>query len=160
MKISREILYLLAAVFLSASAVFAQNANSGEIKGAVVDSAGAAIDGVTVTIINVQTGVKTTFSTNSDGIYDAPSVPTGEYKITFSRDGFRDLVRQGIILQIGTITVDAQLQPGAAAEQVIITAQAPLLEKDTSEQHVTLDTKAVTDAPIVGGVWYNELTAV
>jgi hypothetical protein len=145
---------------LTAGVAVSQNSNSGEIKGTVTDSAGAVIDGVTVTIVNVQTGVKTTFTTNSDGLYDAPSVPTGEYKIMFSKAGFRDLVRQGIILQLGTASVDATMEAGAAGEQVVVTASAPLLQKDTSEQHVTFETRAVRDAPVVGGVWYNQLTAV
>ncbi|HKV42536.1 MAG TPA: TonB-dependent receptor [Blastocatellia bacterium] len=160
MKSMQKLLYSLLILILTATVAIAQNANSGEIKGSVVDATGAVVDGVTVTIVNVQTNVKTTFTTNSDGLYDAPSVPTGEYKITFSKTGFRDLLRQGIVLQIGTITVDATLQPGAASEQVVITAEAPLLATDTSEQHVTFDTKTIKDAPIVGGVWYNELTAV
>src|SRR5260370_287883 len=67
---------------------------------------------------------------------------------------------RGIKRELAAITGDAALHPGAAREQVVITAAAPLLEKDTSEQHVTFDTKAVRDAPIVGGVWYNELTAI
>jgi outer membrane receptor protein involved in Fe transport len=160
MKIIQRLAYSAILLILTAGVGMSQNANSGEIKGTVTDSSGAVVEGVTITFTNVQTGVKTSLTTNSDGIYDAPSVPTGEYRITFSKSGFRELVRQGIILQFGTISVDAALAPGAANEQIVVTAEAPLLQKDTSDQHVTFDTKTITDAPIVGGVWFSELTAV
>ncbi|HEY6330948.1 MAG TPA: TonB-dependent receptor [Blastocatellia bacterium] len=147
-------------LILTAFVAYAQNANSGEIKGSVLDSSGAVVEGVTVKLINVQTGITTTLTTNADGIYDAPSIPTGEYKITFTKTGFREIVREGIILQFGVLNIDASLQPGAASEQLVVTAEAPLIQKDSAAQAVTFDSKTVTDAPIVGGVWFSELTAV
>src|SRR6266851_9797235 len=86
---------LLLLITLTGSIALAQNANTGEIKGTVTDNSGAVLPGVKVTITNVQTGVATVATTNSAGIYDAPSVPIGDYKITFTKEGFRDLVRQG-----------------------------------------------------------------
>jgi hypothetical protein len=49
----------------------------GEIKGTVTDNSGAVVPGVKVTITNLQTGITTVTTSNSAGIYDAPSVPTG-----------------------------------------------------------------------------------
>ena len=72
------------------------------------------MDGVKVTITNTETGVSIVRTTNSAGIYDAPSVPIGEYKMTFSKSGFRDFVRQGVTLQLQTLGIDATLQVGAA----------------------------------------------
>ena len=40
-----------------ASAVFAQNTNSGDIRGTVTDATGAIIPGVTVTLLNTNTGI-------------------------------------------------------------------------------------------------------
>ncbi len=151
---------VLTLVILIASFAFGQNANTGEIKGTVTDPSGAAIAEVKVTITNVQTGVNTAITTNSAGIYDAPSVPTGEYKITFSKGGFRDFVRQGINLQVQTIAVDAQLQVGAATEEIVVTAEAPLLQTESSDQQTHFNNKAVLDAPIVGGTWFTALTKV
>jgi hypothetical protein len=135
-----------------------QNANSGEIKGTVTDSSNAIISGATVTILNIATGVVTTTTTNGDGIYDAPSLETGEYKITFAKTNFRDAVHSGITLHVGTIAVDVALQIGAASQEIVVTSDAPLLQTEDSAQHMDFDTQAVLDAPIVGGVWYNTLT--
>jgi len=149
---------LMLIVTLISSFAVGQNANNGEIKGTVTDNSGAVVPGVKVTITNVQTGVSTVATTNAAGIYDAPSVPIGDYKITFAKEGFRQLVRDGVTLQLRTIAVDASLQVGAATEQVIVTAEAALLETETSDQHVDLNSTAVHNAPIVGTDWRSEMT--
>lgn len=143
-----------------ATSAHAQNANTGAIRGTVTDSTGAVIPGATATILDVQTGVKTSWTTNSVGIYDAPSLPTGEYSITFSANGFRDVVHNGIVLNIGTIAINATLQVGSASQAVTVTAQTPLLQTVEPAQQTTLTTTTVTNAPIVGGVWYNEMTTL
>ena len=149
---------LLLAVGLSVGLAFGQNANTGEIRGTVQDSTGAVVEGVRVTITNVDTGVSLVSTTTSAGVYDAPSVPTGSYTITFSKSGFKDLVRKGITLQIQTIGVDATLQIGNASERIEVTAQTPLVETESSDQHVNLGAAAIHAAPIVGTDWRAEMT--
>ncbi len=156
---SRVMMLALAIALLIAGtySTLAQNANSGEIKGTVTDATGAVVPGATVTVLNIKTGVTTTTTTNSAGIYDLPSVPPGEYTITFAKAGFRDAVRNGIVLHVATIAVNATLQVGQASQEIVVTANAAMLQTEDSSQRMDFDAKAVQDAPIVGGVWYNEL---
>jgi len=156
MSMHRVVILLL--VVLSATVAVAQNANTGEIRGTVTDTSGAVLPGVKVTITNVQTGVSTVSATNGSGIYEVPSLPIGEYQITFAKEGFRPVVRQGIALQVQTIGIDATLQVGAATEQVVVTAETPLVQTETSDQHLDLTTQAVHNAPIVGTDWRGEMT--
>src|SRR3984957_7614168 len=148
---------LLSVVLLLTQFVLGQNANTGEIKGTATDPSGPVISDVKVTITNVQTGVMTSVTTNRDGIYDVPSVPVGTYKVTFSKTGFRNLVRDGITLEIQTIAVDGALQVGSTSEQVVVTGEAPLVETETTDQHVNLSTEAIRSAPIVGTDWRAEM---
>ncbi len=145
-------------VVLMGGFALGQNANTGEIKGTVQDSTGALVSGATVKIANIETGVTTVTTSNSSGIYDVPSVPTGTYSITFTKTGFKDLVRKGVTLQIQTIAVDATLQVGNNTETITVTGEAPLLETETSDQHVNLDSTAIHTAPIVGTDWRAEMT--
>jgi hypothetical protein len=149
---------LLLVATLTASLALGQNANTGEIKGTVQDAMGAVVEGVKVAITNVDTGVSIASTTNSAGIYDAPSVPTGPYTITFTKTGFRELVRKGVVLQIQTIAIDATLQVGNTSESITVVAEVPLLQTETSDQTTNFSTKEVLNAPIVGGVWFSELT--
>jgi hypothetical protein len=97
-------------------------------------------------------------ATNGDGIYDVPSVPLGQYSITFRKEGFRQEVRDGITLQLSTIQINAVLQVGSTTEKVVVTDAAPLLQTEESGQETNFSIKQIQDAPIVGGIWYNELT--
>jgi outer membrane receptor protein involved in Fe transport len=153
----RHCTFCLLLVLAIAQSALAQNANTGEVKGSVTDSSGAVVPDVTVTITNVQTGVSSITTTNSSGIYDVPSVPIGQYRITFSKSGFRSLVREGLTLQVQTVAVDATLQVGATTEQVVVNAEVPLVETETSDQHVNLGSEAIRTAPIVGTDWRNEM---
>ena len=134
-----------------------QNANTGEIKGTVQDTSNAVMPGVTVKIKNVQTGVITPTTTNQVGLYDVPFLAPGEYAITFSKQGFRDFVRKGVVLQVETLEIDVTLQLGVATQELVVTASAPLVETETTEQHVDIGTQAIEAAPIVGTDWRSEL---
>ncbi len=136
----------------------AQNSNSGEIKGTVTDPSGAVVPDAAVSIKDVLTGVVTPTTTNHAGLYDVPFLSPGNYTITFSKPGFRDFVRSGIVLQIQTLEIDAALQLGAATQQVVVTGAAPLVETQTTGQHVNLSTEAIRTAPIIGTDWRAALT--
>jgi Carboxypeptidase regulatory-like domain/TonB-dependent Receptor Plug Domain len=149
---------LLAAAILFAPLATAQNANTGEIKGTVVDPSGAVVPGASIAIQNVHTGVVTQTTTNQAGVYDVPFLAPGTYTITFAKQGFRNFVRQGIVLQVETLSINATLEIGTAAQEVVVNGTPPLIETDTSDQHVTLNTSTVLTAPIVGTDWRSEMT--
>jgi outer membrane receptor protein involved in Fe transport len=151
-------IFLLAVAILCAPLARAQNSNTGEIKGSVTDSTGALIPGAVVSIKNVQTGVVTPTTTNQSGVYDVPFLAPGDYTITFSKEGFRHLVREGIVLQIETLEVSVALQIGTSTQEIVVNATAPLIETETSDQHVDFTTTMVEAAPIVGTDWRAEMT--
>ena len=82
---------------------FAQSSNSSDLRGTVTDSTGAVIPGATVAITNTETGVVTVLTTNESGIYDSVSIRPGKYKVTFIKEGFGKLVRDGITLNVGVV---------------------------------------------------------
>lgn len=133
----------------------AQAVNSGEIRGTVTDPSGAVVPGVSVTILNTQTGVKTDVVTNEAGLYDALSLLPGSYSITFHKEGFNTLVRQGIDLQVRVITVNEQLAVGATSQSVEVSAQASLLRTETPDQGATLQNDVIMNLPNIGQNWTN-----
>jgi hypothetical protein len=135
--------------------LFAQNANTGEIRGTVTDSSGAVIPDVQVTITNVGTGVSTMVKTNSTGVYDVPTLLPGAYSVEFSKPGFSTFVRKGVTLGVQVIGVDAQLKVGAVSQEVTVTAATPLVQTETSESSTTLPAETITTLPNVGLTWYN-----
>ena len=98
--LKRTALFLAIGAILCVPFARAQNSNTGEIKGSVMDPSGALVPAAAVSIRNVQTGVVTATTTNQAGLYDVPFLAPGNYTITFSKEGFRSSVREGIVLQI------------------------------------------------------------
>ncbi len=70
------------------------------------------VPGAKVTVSNIDTGVTKDYTTNDAGVYDTSSIVAGNYKLTFSRDGFSTLVRSSITVPVGPTTVNAQLAVG------------------------------------------------
>jgi hypothetical protein len=133
----------------------AQNTNSGDIRGTVTDATGAVVPGVGVTLLDLDTGVAKELVTNSVGLYDAVSILPGRYRITFVKSGFGKVVRDGVVLEVGAISVDAQLSVGAAQQQVEVTADAALLKTETAEQSSTIAAASMAALPNVTPDWQN-----
>lgn len=151
----RWTLPLLLILILGSGAGLAQSINAGDIRGTVTDSTGALIPGVTVTVLNVDTGIVKTFVTNNDGLYDTSSIVPGHYKLTFSKAGFEELVRGPVTLQVGFSTVNAQLKVGSTTAEVTVTTDVPLLTTESGDQSATLDSKAMEQLPQTGQDWEN-----
>ncbi|MGH9405690.1 MAG: TonB-dependent receptor domain-containing protein [Terriglobia bacterium] len=156
-KTSQLVMLAVFLLALAAGPVAAQNSNSGEIRGTVSDPSGAVVPGAAVSIRNVQTGVVTRTTTNQSGRYDVPFMAPGNYTLTFSKQGFHELSREGIVLRVETLDVNATLQIGATAQQVVVSAPVPLLETQTSGQSLDLSTTAIDAAPITGTDWRSEM---
>ncbi|MGA1994796.1 MAG: TonB-dependent receptor [Bryobacteraceae bacterium] len=133
----------------------AQNAGSGDIRGTVTDASGGVIPGAKVTLVDTDTGVTKVATTNDAGIYDAVSVRTGNYKLTFSKEGFGQFTRDSVTVDVGVTMVDAQLSVGAAVQQVEVTGQATLLQTESGQQGSELPKESMAMLPNVGQDWAN-----
>src|SRR2546427_3010631 len=89
----------------------------GNITGAVTDSSGAAVPGVTIAITNTATNQGATVTTTSAGDYNAPNLPPGDYRLEFSALGFKKTLRDKVVLTAAsTGRVDALLEVGQGNE--------------------------------------------
>lgn len=139
----------------SAGPMFAQNASSGHIRGAVTDSQGATIPNAAVTVTNVDTGVSQHLTTNGSGIYDAISLVVGRYNVLFNAPGFSSVEKTGVDVTLSGNTVDAQLSVGGTKEVVTVDSDTPLIKTESSEQSTTLESKTIEQLPDVGQDWAN-----
>ena len=129
---------------------FSQSRNTGEIRG-TVSAGGAAVEGASVILTNVDTGVTKEFLTNQDGIYDTVSTPAGNYNISFIAKGFKKLVRGPFTLQVDVITEDAHLDVGNVSETVTVIAEGvPLLETETGQRGSIFEAQTISKLPQIG----------
>jgi hypothetical protein len=148
-------LALLICLGLGAAGLYAQSTNSGDIRGTVTDASGAVIPGAKVTVLNVDTGVSKDFVTDSAGLFDTSSIVTGNYKLTFTMNGFEQLVRGPITLQVGYTTVNGQLSVGSVNQKVVVNTNVPLLTTESGDQSTTLEAKSMAQLPQVTQDWEN-----
>ena len=132
---------------MMATALNAQETRSA-IFGKVLDPQGASIIGARVVVLNTDTNIPTTLTTNETGYYEANLLLPGNYRLTSEMPGFKKSVRAGIVLMLGKRTeIDVQLQIGDAAETVSVTAEAPLLDVGTISAGQVMENRSVMDLP-------------
>jgi predicted S18 family serine protease len=77
----KYILSALLSLSLAAPALAQSQGANGAIEGTVSDSSGGVLPGVTVTITNIDTGTERAVVTNEKGLYRAPLLPLGKYRV-------------------------------------------------------------------------------
>lgn len=124
----------------------------GQISGRVLDPTSAVVPGVVVKVTNSATNVITTATSNTDGVYLAPFLPPGTYRLEATATGFKSYVRPVIEVRVGDrLVVDLGLEVGATTESVNVTAEAPLLETGSASLSRVMDERRIEDMPIHGG---------
>src|SRR5579862_8286431 len=153
----RTFLSALLALALAAP-VFAQStAANGAIEGTISDTSGGVLPGVTVVIVNTETGVDRTVVTNEKGIYRAPLLPLGTYKVSAELQGFKKFEQTDIKLSVGqTQTVNATLAVGTVSETVTVnSSDLPALETSRIDIGHTMSDVEVHNLPLVARNPYN-----
>jgi len=90
----------LCALLVFLPAMLAAQSITGSITGVVTDSSGAVIPATSIVVINTDTNIRVTATTDSSGNYTATPLPRGNYRLEVSAKGFKSLVREGIVLQV------------------------------------------------------------
>ena len=103
---------------------------SGRLSGQVVDSSGAALPGVTVTLTSPSRAAMTTV-TGADGAYTFAGVPSGQITIVTEMPGF-STSRHTLAYDQRPRRVDFRLEPGGVVETVTVTAESPTLQTSSA----------------------------
>jgi hypothetical protein len=136
--------------FAMSPAVLAQSA-SGTILGSVHDATGASIPSATISITNKQTGFRREVPVDSNGDYELPYVPLGDYVVSAKAKGFKTFDRTGLTLAVDDkARIDFTLTVGDVNETVTVLEAAPLVKTDSSEVGEVVQQKAVQDLPLNG----------
>ncbi len=139
----------VSAVFAAlSSAAFAQIGTS-TLTGRVVDSTGAVVPSVNITVVNTATNFTQNAVTNDEGLYRVLSLQPGQYKITFEAQGFKKIVRENVELRTGdTLAVDMTLQVGSVSESVEVSGAVAVLETETSATGSVVSGSVLYDLPL------------
>lgn len=124
------------------------------VSGTVVDSSGAKVPGVDITITNVGTGIATATTTKSDGVFVVPNLQPGNYEVSAVAKGFSTLIRKGITLTVGQeLILNLTLQIGGVNEQVTVTTEAPTVNLANATIGGLVEERTVQELPLNGRSW-------
>src|SRR5215813_10930572 len=118
------------------------------LKGTVFDPNGAVVSGAIVTVTNTEKGISKTARSGADGTYQIPLLPPGSYQLQVEATGFiKELVRD-LQMTLGQTTVyDVSLRVGAVTSVVEVTAEAPLIQVEQTQQANTINQNQVENLP-------------
>jgi hypothetical protein len=134
-----------------AAAIAQAQAIGGKISGTVSDPAGAVIRKATVTATNEGTGAARRTTTNEDGYYVLPELAVGYYALKIEGGGFVPATWTRVKVDVGAETrVNVTLSLQAKEAEVSISAEAPLVQPDSSALFEVIDNKQVNELPLNG----------
>ena len=158
MKRWSNITWALIAVFaLTATPAFAQGggaSSTGSISGDVKDAQGGVLPGVTVTATSPAQIGELSAVTNEAGIYRFPSVPPGEYKLTFELSGFQNVERTGIRVTLGfNAQINVQLGVASLQETITVSGESPVVDTSATRIQTNFDQTALSSIPNARDMW-------
>src|SRR5256885_87198 len=141
-------------VFISAMRVpvLGQGETTSAIVGSVSDPAGAAIPGATVTVTNIENGLKRSVKTGDSGRFSFPQLKPGMYSVKAEADRFETQQNNTVSAGLGQKqSVDFKLNIASASASILVQEQAPLINPENPNTSTTLTTRSIENLPNPGG---------
>ena len=145
---------VVASLLMAAAPSARAQSTTGTITGRAVDSSGAVLPGVAVSISSPQMiGGARDAVTDSLGTYRFTLVPPGTYQVKFQLASFRALAIDGVVVTANaTMTVNAPLQVENLAESVTVTSSTPTIDLQSTQVGVNWSEQQMNDLPYGRGI--------
>jgi carboxypeptidase family protein len=157
---TRRISGLVSALLLCPALAFAQATGTGIVTGRVVDSSGAVLPGVTVTMKSPQALGQFNAVTDAQGVYRIGNLPPAAFEARAELQGFQTVVQSVTVRVATTLPVDFTLAVGAMSETVNVTAETPIVDPERSGLSINISNQALTQVPISTQRRYQDVWAL
>jgi hypothetical protein len=135
---------VLAVALLLCAATLVAQSTTGTLVGTVT-SDGNPLPGVTVTVTSPGLqGSRTTVSGDAGG-YQLPALPPGDYTVTFELEGMQKIEKSAVVGLSQTARADAEMTVTSLAEEITVTASAPVVE--TTEITASFNAETINELP-------------
>jgi hypothetical protein len=124
------------------------------LTGTVTDTQGNRVPESRVRATENATGFQRVTLTTSQGTYELPGLPPGNYEVDFSKAGFADFVAKNVSQLVGqTRTLDARLELARGKAQTTVTESLIELDKVDATVGTAIELAQLDDLPINGRGW-------
>jgi len=146
---SRFALLVLAGI-LSLSMVSWAQMETATLSGVVMDKSGAVIEGARIEITNTDTNSTLATTTSGAGVYVAPGLRPGRYRIVVMKLGFKQVMLTDVVLNVqDLVSHNFTLEIGATSESISVSANGNGAELSPSVATV-VDQQLVQELPLNG----------
>src|SRR5712691_1665764 len=144
----RARLPLLLVVCLVPGTAFGQRSTTGTVTGKIVDSSGAVLPGVTISLKSPEALGQFTGVTDGGGAYRVTNLPPATYDVRAELSGFQSVVRKAPVRLNAVTEVDFTMSVGSMTEEVTVTAEAPIVDPERAGLSVNINNQALTSVPV------------
>jgi len=124
------------------------------LTGRVLDGSGAVVPDAEVEAVARDTGLVRQARTDAQGAYRMAGLSNGSYLVTVSKAAFQTAVYDEVRLEVGqTRALDITLTLGAVSSEVLVTAQATVVDTRTAEIGAAVTSAQIQAIPLNGRNW-------
>jgi outer membrane receptor protein involved in Fe transport len=106
---------------------------------------------VTVLATNADTGFKRSAVTDASGFYRIDLLPPGTYDVRADLTGFKSEIKRGVVVTLGSsVSVKFALQLSAVEEEIVVTAESPVVETSNPTIASSVSDQAIANLPLQG----------
>jgi hypothetical protein len=125
-----------------------QGETTSAIVGQVSDTSGAAVPGATVKVMNKETGLRRSASTDDSGRFNFLQLKPGACTVNVEAQGFEPQQNDAVSATLGQKrTVDFRLKIAQSNQIVEISSEAPILNPENANTSTTLNAQTPRAAP-------------
>lgn len=128
------------------------------ITGEILDTSGAVIPSATITVVNLDTQVRASTKSNSQGVYSLLDLLPGLYSLTAEGENFQSKVYGNLRLNSAQrLGLNITLQPGSVSQQIVVTAQTVDLDTVSATSGGVIDQTKVENMPSIGMMVWDDI---
>ena len=139
------------AITLFTSHTSTAQTTSGTIAGTLADPSGSVIPHTPIVLKNVESSATFQAETDDAGYYQFFSIPPATYNISVQKQGFLRLNQGPYKLEVeGSLRIDLHLQLGSETQTVVVTAESPLVQAESTTLGAVIDQRETVELPLNG----------
>jgi carboxypeptidase family protein len=124
---------------------------SASLSGTIVDRQGGLVPDARVSIVNTDTNATFDTKTNKAGVYNAPSLSPGRYRILVSKEGFKQIDLREVVLNTqDSVNRNFTLDVGGTSETVVVNANAEHMPTDDPALGLLVNRDFIENMPLNG----------
>lgn len=131
--------------------LLSQATGMAQISGLITDQTSAIVPKAQVKVTQSDTGQVRTTVSSADGTYVLPNLLIGPYTLDVVAQGFQHYIQKGIVLSVGDeVQLNVALQVGDVTQQVVVSAEASLVQTQETSISDLVDQQRIVDLPLNG----------